>query len=380
MMAKISSRMSEFFRPSFAHSHSGKIRKNVLYFLNLTKLHIYEQLLLEESLYRLSSYLCDSLNKVGFVVINDTCGGVLVGGHGAKWEEKERSNDAASNRCVVMGISGKVKDYVKDVNYVEENNILLIRRYTGGGTVYINNNCVLLSLILPHTFEKEKKIYPSNITEWAFNTIYKPLANEGGKKKDDLFNENFYYHENDYVCKIYDEKNEKIILKKVGGNAQAFSKNYFVHHTSFIWFCNFDEMNNVIVNPSKQPVYRKKRSHNDFLTSVKSCLHKNIDNTNMFIYNITSKLRSIINEKNSAQKEEHWLFQNVQLNTNKNFVHLPEQDLFDHVYRIDESFLKEIFLLYKNNRYIKNLRSTHFVNIHGEAVSDDYYQFPSILS
>ncbi|SBT71009.1 lipoate-protein ligase 2, putative [Plasmodium malariae] len=368
--------INELFRPFASFPNNGKIKKNVLYFINLTKFHVYEQLLVEESLYRLSSHLSNDLNNVGFVIINNTYTDGEQGEKGVRCKGDEQRN-MVNNKCIVLGISGKVNDYIKDASYVKGNKICIIKRFTGGGTVYMNKNCLLLSFILPHNFEKEKKIYPSNITEWIFKFIYKPFTDEK-RKNSSLFNENFYYHENDFVYKTYDKENEKIILKKVGGNAQAFSKNYFVHHTSFIWYCNYQEMENVLLNPVKQPVYRNKRSHNNFLQSLKSCLHKNVDTPNLFIQQFISHIREIINKKNSVQKEEFWYFNSIYLNINEDKAKSSFHP-FDNVHMVHVDLLRDIFLFYTNHGKTTNLRSTHFLDAHGNKVPDTYYQYQSFI-
>ncbi|CRG99447.1 lipoate-protein ligase 2, putative [Plasmodium relictum] len=352
--------IKELFHPLLPNVNKSTIKKNVLYFIDLTKFHVYEQLLLEESLYRLSSILSEGLNNIGFVVVNNT-----------RNEREETKN--YYNKCVVLGISGKVNDHINNVNYIKKNKICLIKRFTGGGTVYINKNCLLVSLILPNNFCKLLNLYPSNITEWSFNSFYGMFLNE---KKNKIFNENFGYFENDYVCKIYDKESKKINLKKVGGNAQAFSKNYFVHHTSFIWSCNYNEMENVLINPVKQPVYRNKRSHYDFIESFRSCLHSYINTPDCFIRKLICHIRQLINIKNSNEQDDFWFFNKINLNINDNSYDLES---FDNIYYTDSSLLNEIFLLYNNNMHMNNLRSTYFLDIEGNKVSDTYYKISSFI-
>lgn len=68
---------------------------------------------------------------------------------------------------------------------------------------------------------------------------------------------NFALRENDFVFGPH----------KFGGNAQAISKGRFVHHTSFLW--DYDPANmSLLQNPKKQPEYRAKRDHTDFLCKL----------------------------------------------------------------------------------------------------------------
>ena len=64
----------------------------------------------------------------------------------------------------------------------------------------------------------------------------------------------FALRENDYVAG----------QRKFGGNAQSISGPRWVHHTSFLWDFKPQHMA-LLANPAKQPEYRGKREHVDFL-------------------------------------------------------------------------------------------------------------------
>ena len=64
----------------------------------------------------------------------------------------------------------------------------------------------------------------------------------------------FALRENDYV----------VGERKFGGNAQSISGPRWVHHTSYLWDFERDNMS-LLTNPKKQPEYREGRDHNDFL-------------------------------------------------------------------------------------------------------------------
>ncbi|GAW80299.1 lipoate-protein ligase 2 [Plasmodium gonderi] len=366
------SSVHELFRPFSKHEK----RKNVLYVINCTKFHVYEQLLIEECLYRLSSPLSEGLNNIGFVLINNTCLN----------DEKKREDVGSTvsnrtNKCVVFGLSGKVQNFIKDINYVNDNKIWLIKRYTGGGTVYINNNCLLISLILPFNFEKEKKLYPSNITEWVFNSFYNSVFNhlDSKKKKENFLLKKFNYHENDYVYNDYDNLCKNVFIKKVGGNAQAFSKNYFVHHTSFLWSCNYDEMEKVIINPLKQPLYRNKRNHKDFLVSLEECLPNHMNNQRTFIDTFLYNIRELINKKNNQHNDIYWYFNNIDLRINLHEPIQPYCNIFDKVYSVDTNLLSKLYHYFCSNDQTKNLRSTHLLDHRGEVLSNDCFYRPSFI-
>lgn len=55
---------------------------------------------------------------------------------------------------------------------------------------------------------------------------------------------------------------------KFGGNAQAISRNRFVHHTSLLW--DFDPARMALLRqPAKAPEYRRGRAHHRFLAPLR---------------------------------------------------------------------------------------------------------------
>lgn len=65
--------------------------------------------------------------------------------------------------------------------------------------------------------------------------------------------------ENDYV----------IGNLKCGGNAQYLQKDRWLHHTSFLWDFDPQEMG-LLAHPKKAPAYRQDRAHKEFLLSLKN--------------------------------------------------------------------------------------------------------------
>ena len=68
--------------------------------------------------------------------------------------------------------------------------------------------------------------------------------------------------ENDYVFGDH---------KKVGGNAQSIVKGGWLHHTSFLWDYDRENMEYLTL-PEKRPEYRQDRSHDDFLVKLKTLI------------------------------------------------------------------------------------------------------------
>lgn len=189
---------------------------NILTFQNLP---IFDQLCLEESLLR--------ANSDNWVLIN-----------------------IGSPKAIVMGISTKPEDVI-DLSKTTKDNIPIIQRFSGGGTVIVDENTLFVTFIFQkntHTFE----LYPKTILEWTAAFLKKSLPLP-----------HFALQESDFT--LYD--------KKIGGNAQYIKKDRWLHHTSFLWDFSPHNMN-YLLHPKKEPSYRQGRSHLDFITKLSPHISK----------------------------------------------------------------------------------------------------------
>ncbi|MDN3507583.1 MAG: lipoate--protein ligase family protein [Simkaniaceae bacterium] len=184
-----------------------------IHLLYISNMPIMQQLQLEEALLRI-----DTRN---FCIIN-----------------------VGSPRAVVMGISGKPDELV-DRNEMASQNVPLIKRYSGGGTVVVDEKTVFVTWIMGGDVLGIKP-YPEPVLQWSTEFYKKAFEIEG-----------FGLIENDYV----------IGEKKCGGNAQYFRKNRWVHHTTFLWDYS-DKNMELLLMPKRKPEYRKERSHLDFLVKL----------------------------------------------------------------------------------------------------------------
>ncbi len=181
--------------------------------LHLKNYPIFKQLQLEEALLRL-----DSSN---YCIINE-----------------------GSPPAIVMGISGKPEELI-DVERASLAKIPVIKRFSGGGTVVVDDETLFISFLC-QTESHDFAPYPEPIMKWT-EGIYKAAFKL----------EEFQLRENDYV----------IGEKKCGGNAQYLRKGRWLHHTTFLW--NYQkELMDLLLHPKKTPTYRQERQHDDFLTCL----------------------------------------------------------------------------------------------------------------
>ncbi len=175
-------------------------------FIDLGNIPVLEQLQLEESLLRTTE--------------EDYC---LV--------------NRGSSPAIVMGISGKPEELV-DLERARQMQIPLIKRYSGGGCVVVDENTLFVSFIGAHPVTP---CYPEPLMRWSSQ---------------------FFPHltllQNDFV----------IGQKKVGGNAQYIQKRRFVHHITFLWDYDPEKMA-CLFRPERTPKYREGIDHGEFLTVLK---------------------------------------------------------------------------------------------------------------
>ena len=128
----------------------------------------------------------------------------------------------------------------------------IVRRYTGGGCVVIDENTLFV------TFIGQTQLLSENTTPSSLHRFHEPIYK--------AFIPNFIRYENDYCMES----------KKIGGNAQYITKNRFVYHTSFLWDFNPENMKG-LKHPPREPKYRKNRPHNSFITHLKDEFRTPID-------------------------------------------------------------------------------------------------------
>ncbi len=149
-------------------------------------------------------------------------------------------NSGSPLSAIVMGISGKAEEHIEP-----HAQISVIRRFSGGGTVVVDDQTCFFSLILDHDL-------------FSCSCPKKFLAYCGSLIKPAFSHLPFQVSENDFTL---DDQ-------KIGGNAQHFTNLRRIHHTSFLWDYSKEKMS-LLKFPSKVPQYRKGRDHNSFCTTLK---------------------------------------------------------------------------------------------------------------
>ncbi|KAK4263708.1 hypothetical protein QN277_029087 [Acacia crassicarpa] len=159
-------------------------------------------------------------------------------------------NDGTNSPAIVMGLSGKLSELV-EVRSVLQDQVPVIRRFSGGGTVIVDQGTIFVTLICNKEAVPDIQPFPPSIMSWS-GQLYSEVFEGIG---------DFQLRENDYVFGD----------RKFGGNAQSIIKHRWVHHTSLLW--DYEVKNMAYLKlPAKAPNYRLARGHNDFVCRMKEFL------------------------------------------------------------------------------------------------------------
>jgi lipoate-protein ligase A len=181
------------------------------------------------------------------------------------WCEEEPAREVlrfweGKNYFVVVGYGNKVDTEV-NVKTCERDGVPILRRCTGGGTVLQGPGCLNYSLVL--NFERRYDL--ANITS-ANCAIMKRNAKAIASLLD---------------SKVSVEGHTDLAIgdRKFSGNAQRRKRTHLLFHGTFLLNFDLEKIERYLRAPSREPHYRIRRSHSDFLmclslsmTHVKSAL------------------------------------------------------------------------------------------------------------
>ncbi len=151
---------------------------------------------------------------------------------------------------VVMGRIGKEEVDIDGINTTRDN-IPVLRRSSGGGTVVQGPGCLNYTLVLSKDKHPElhdlRKSY-----EWISSRVIDALGHAGVKA---------YFRP---ISDLATGTGEK----KFSGNAQRRGKQYILHHGTILYDFDLSLISRYLKMPQEIPDYRKARPHTDFVTNV----------------------------------------------------------------------------------------------------------------
>ena len=156
----------------------------------------------------------------------------------------------SSKVFIVLGRIGRAEI---DVNFphVLKDNIPVLRRSSGGGTVLQGPGCLNYTLVL----SKQKHPQLNDLRksyEWISTKVIEALSQEGVE---------VYFRPTSDLATDPSEK-------KFSGNAQRRGKHYILHHGTILYKFDLSLISRYLNMPKDIPEYRKRRSHTDFVTNI----------------------------------------------------------------------------------------------------------------
>ncbi len=149
---------------------------------------------------------------------------------------------------VVIGRSGKV-DEECFVAQCAEDGIKILRRISGGAAVLESAGCLNYSAVL----------------SYSRDAVFRSITGSYERIMADLV-ERFRGKGVDAEFLPYSDL--AVGGRKFSGNAQARKKRYFLHHGTVLYGMDMSKVAKYLKHPPKEPEYRKRRSHGEFLTNI----------------------------------------------------------------------------------------------------------------
>jgi len=156
----------------------------------------------------------------------------------------------SSKIFIVLGRIGRADIDVNSI-HTQEDNIPVLRRSSGGGTVLQGPGCLNYTLVL----SKEKHPQLNDLRKsyvWITAKVIEALGPAGSEA---------YFRPTSDIAIGPDEK-------KFSGNAQHRRKHYILHHGTILYTFDLSLISRYLNSPKDTPQYRKHRSHTDFVTNI----------------------------------------------------------------------------------------------------------------
>lgn len=153
-----------------------------------------------------------------------------------------------SEYFVVVGRSNRPESEV-NLEACRADQIPVLRRVTGGGTVVIGPGCLCYSLVIPFS-DKLRSLDVSTMTTELMSRTAAGLTS---------------------IRTQIDVRGVSDLVadsRKVSGNAQRRLQKAFIHHGTLLYSFDIAKIERFLRHPTKEPEYRESRRHSDFVANL----------------------------------------------------------------------------------------------------------------
>ncbi len=134
-----------------------------------------------------------------------------------------------------------------DIDAVSRDTLPVLRRQGGGGAVFLDTGCVILSAVYPEQGFADIPAQFDRCIQWLIQGLL--AIGITGVYKDGI---------SDLVVDDH----------KVGGTCLKRSKDFVYFSAVLLVSCNLDLMDTYLCHPPREPDYRNGRSHGDFVKNL----------------------------------------------------------------------------------------------------------------
>ena len=156
----------------------------------------------------------------------------------------------SSSVFIVLGRTGKVKEDVF-VERARQDNVMILQRSSGGGTVVQGPGCLNFTVILSKDSDASVRDIRKSY-RFILDKVITALKNKG---VDCIFMP---------TSDLALAKGEK----KFSGNAQRRGKEFIMHHGTILYRFNLEWIGKYLKFPHEVPEYRRGRDHLDFVANI----------------------------------------------------------------------------------------------------------------
>lgn len=149
---------------------------------------------------------------------------------------------------VVLGAGAKLAEHIHE-DACQEDEMPLVRRSSGGGTVLLGAGCLNYALVL--SYERH-----SGLRE--IRASYRHILSQMASALADLAPDVAKMGTSDLAS----------AGRKFSGNSQLRKRRFLLHHGTLLYDFDIERVDRYLQAPREQPAYRNKRGHRDFLVNL----------------------------------------------------------------------------------------------------------------
>jgi lipoate-protein ligase A len=152
--------------------------------------------------------------------------------------------------AVIIGVGCRLAEDVNE-SACRRDNLPVLRRSSGGGTVLLSSGCLCYALVLSYKRDAALQEIRSS-TRYILERIRGSLLSN---------------HPDIVLAGTSDLALEG---KKFSGNSQQRKRHFFLHHGTFLYSMDLNMVDCYLRMPRRQPEYRQQRDHVGFLTNLRT--------------------------------------------------------------------------------------------------------------